>query len=246
MKSSPEKQLKVLGVVGARSGSKSIPYKNIYPLAGKPLMAWIIESAKRSKLVSRLIVSTDSEEYAKIAKLYGAEVPFLRPKEISDDNADDISYLQHTTKWLEENEGWKADIILRLPPTTPFCKSESIDACIQLLIDDLTATSSRTIKSAPKHPYKLWRIEGEELKPFIPKEVTGLKEPSNAPRQSFPPAFAHVDVIAVRYNILMKDGLLTGKRVRYVMLDKNDALDIDNPHDILLAELLLQKKLIKL
>lgn len=240
--SNSSKHTRVLGVVGARSGSKGIPYKNIYPLGGKPLMAWIIETAKKSKYITRLVCSTDSEEFAKIARVYGAETPFLRPKEISDDGADDISYLTHATKWLEENQKWKADIILRLPPTAPFCKSESIDACIELLVNDPKATSSRTIKPAPKHPYKLWRIKGDELKPFIPKEITGLKEPSNAPRQSFPPAYAHVDVIAVRYDTLIKEGLLTGKRVRFCLLNKEDAIDIDTLNDFLIAETILKKK----
>lgn len=239
------KTLKILGVIGARSGSKSIPYKNIYPLGGKPLMAWIIEAASKSKYITKLIVSTDSEDFAKIANLYGAKTPFLRPSELNSDESDDISYLTHATKWFEENEKWKPDIILRLPPTSPFCKTESIDTCIELLINDPTATSARTIKISPKHPYKQWKIEGDELKPFIPKELTGLEEPSNVSRHTYIPAYAHVDVIAVRYNTLMKEKLLTGKRTRFVMLNNSNSIDIDEPHDIMVAELLIQKKLIR-
>lgn len=240
--------LRILGVVGARSGSKSIKDKNIKPLLGKPLMAWVIAAAKKSEYLTRLILSTDSEKYAKIGKKLGIEVPFLRPKKYATDSADDISYLTHAVKWLEKNDSWKADIIVRLIPTTPLIRSESIDACIKLLIDDTKATSARTIKPAPKHPYKLWRIEGDELKPFIhrkamliDKELTGFSEPSNAPRQSLPPAYAHVDVIAVRCDTLMRDKLLTGKRIRYHMLDK-ESLDIDTEADFLMAELLLRKK----
>ncbi|MBI2011716.1 acylneuraminate cytidylyltransferase family protein [Candidatus Daviesbacteria bacterium] len=234
---------KVLGVVGARSGSKSIPYKNIYPLAGKPLMAWIIEAAKNAKFITRLILSTDSEEFAKIGRIYGAETPFLRPLELATDEADDISYLTHAVSYLEKNENWKPDIILRLPATSPFCSSESIDACIQILLDDPKASSARTIKKTPKHPFKQWKIEGDELKPFLPKEITGLKEPSQASRHSFPPAYAHVDVIAVRYNTLMKEGLLTGKRTRFVLLNSEAAIDIDDLNDFLLAEIIIKRKL---
>ena len=236
---------KVLGIVGARSGSKSIPYKNIYPLGGKPLMAWIIESAKQSRYITKLILSTDSEEFARIGRLYGAETPFIRPPEISTDEADDLSYLTHAVSFMEKNANFKPDIILRLPGTSPFCKTESIDQCIEILINDPTATSARTIKKTPKHPYKQWRIEGDELKPFLPKEVTGLKEPSQASRHSFPPAYAHVDVIAIRYDTLMKDGLMTGKRTRFVMIDDSSASDIDTSNDLLLAEILLQRGLIK-
>ena len=235
--------MNILGIVGARSGSKSIPNKNIRPLLGKPLMAWIIEAAKQSKHVTRLLLSTDSKEYAEIGKKYGAETPSLGPAEFASDSASDIDFLTHAVAWLEEHEQWKADIILRLPPTTPLCTPESIDACVELLLNDTDATSSRTIAPAPKHPYKLWKTEGEMLVPFIPKEMTGFDEPSNMPRQSFPLAFAHIDVIAVRYDTLMRDHLLTGKKVRYHKLAKADAIDIDTETDFLLAELLLKKRL---
>src|SRR3989339_2096135 len=99
--------IKVLGIVGARSGSKSIPHKNIRPLLDKPLMAWIIEAAKNSKYISRLILSTDSSEYARIGRQYGAETPFARPAEFANDTASDIDYLTHAVQWMEENENWK-------------------------------------------------------------------------------------------------------------------------------------------
>lgn len=234
--------MNILGIVGARSGSKSIPNKNIRPLLGRPLMAWIIETAKKSEFITRLILSTDSAEYAEIGKKYGAETPFLRPTELANDSASDIDFLTHATGWLEKHEQWKADIILRLPPTTPLCTPASIDACIKLLLDNPEATSSRTITSAPKHPYKLWKTDGNTLVPFIPKELTGFDEPSNMPRQSLPPAFAHVDVIAVRHDTLMNDRLLTGKKVLFHKLAKVDAIDIDTETDFLLAEILLKKR----
>lgn len=235
--------LNILGVVGARSGSKSIPNKNIKPLLGKPLMAWVIEASKKSKYLSRLILSTDSEDYAKIGRKLGIEVPFIRPKKYAGDRADDIAYLTHAVRWLEKNEDWKADIIVRLIPTTPLARSESIDACIKLLLDDSEATSARTIKTAPKHPYKLWKIVGDQLKPFVPQKLTDFKEPSNVARQLLPPVYSHVDVITVRYDTLMKDRLLTGKRIRYHKLDQEDAIDIDSEIDFLLAELLIKRRL---
>lgn len=236
--------MNILGIVGARSGSKSVPHKNIRPLLGKPLMGWIIEAAKKSRHVSRVICSTDSEDYARIARAHGAETPFLRPAEFATDTASDMDFLTHAVRWLEENEKWKADIILRLPPTTPLCKTETIDACIELLLNDHTATSARAIATASKHPYKLWQIKGEELIPFIPKEITGHAEPSGMARQFFAPAaYAHIDVIAVRYDTLMKESLLTGTRTRYHMLDKKDAIDIDTENDFLLTEIILKKRI---
>lgn len=235
--------LNILGVVGARSGSKSVPNKNIRLLAGKPLLAWIVEAAKKSKYINRVVLSTDSEEYTAIGRQYGAETPFLRPAEFANDTASDIDYLTHAVDWLEKNEGWKADIILRLPPTTPLCTAEHIDGVIEILLKDASATSARTIAPASKHPYKLWKTEGEALVPFIPKEVTGFSEPSNMPRQALIPAFSHVDAIAVRYDTLMRDKLLTGSRIRYFKISKDAAVDIDNENDFLLAEILLKKRL---
>ena len=146
---------KVLAVIGARSGSKSIPDKNIKPLLGKPLMGWIIEAAKKAKTVSRVVLSTDSETYAEVGRQFGAETPFIRPADIAHDKAIDIEYLTHATKWLEDNEGWKPDIILRLPATSPLCTPEFIDRCVELLMEDPNATSARTVTDTSKHPYKL-------------------------------------------------------------------------------------------
>lgn len=234
--------MKVLGIVGARAGSKSIPHKNIRPLAGKPLMGWIIEAAKKAKQVNRLIISTDSPEYAEIGKQYGAETPFLRPAELSGDSVPDFDYLYHAATWLKDNENWQADIILRLPPTTPFCTPESIDACIQLLVDDPLATSSRTITKAPKHPYKLWRIDGDYIEPFLPESYTGLKDAHNMPRQAFPPAYAHMDVIALRWQTLVEEKSMAGSRVRYHQIPADRAIDIDTEKDFLLAELILKNQ----
>ncbi|PIR69972.1 MAG: acylneuraminate cytidylyltransferase [Candidatus Niyogibacteria bacterium CG10_big_fil_rev_8_21_14_0_10_46_36] len=234
--------LRVLGVVGARSGSKGIPDKNIKPLAGKPLMAWIIEAAKKSIHAPRVVLSTDSQAYADIGKQYGTEVPFLRPKELAGDNIPDFDFLYHAATWLKEHEGWQADIILRLPPTTPLCTPEHIDACIKLLLDDPRADSSRTVTKANKHPYKLWRLNGNYIEPFFLEEYTGLKDAHNLPRQSFPEAYAHVDVIALRWKTLVENKEMAGKYVRYHLIPKEEAIDIDTEIDFLTAEELLKRK----
>lgn len=232
----------VLGVIGARSGSKAMPDKNIKPLLGKPLLAWITETAAASKLIDKLIISTDSAEYAEIAKQHGAAAPFLRPAKISGDKALDIEYLTHAVNWFEEHENWKPDIILRLPATSPLCKTEFIDKCIELLMNDPEATSSRTVIDAPKHPYKLWRNDNGVLKPFMPEEITG-KDIANQPRQSFPEALAHTDVIAVRYDSLINKKSLSGHKILFHKIAKVDSVDIDDEKDFLLAEILLKRRL---
>lgn len=233
---------KVLGVIGARAGSRMIPHKNIRPLVGKPLFLWIADAAKSSPRVTRLMMSTDSPEYADIAKQHGIEVPFLRPQEFATDATPDFDYLYHAATWLKEHEDWQADIILRLPPTTPLCRTSHIDACVDLLTADPSATSSRTVTAASKHPYKLWRTDGEYLAPFLSEEFTGMKDAHNMPRQSFPPAFQHVDVIALRWTTLVDQKSMAGSRVRYHVIPKEDAIDIDTENDFSLAEIILKKR----
>ena len=239
---SRDRKSNVLAVIGARSGSKSLPGKNTRLILGKPLLAWITEAAKASKLIDKLIISTDSSVYAEIAKHYGAKAPFLRPEEISGDKALDIEYLTHAVNWFEKNENWKADIILRLPATSALCKTEFIDKCIKLLISDEFATSARTVTQASKHPYKLWRIEGKQLKPFMPEGITG-PDIANQPRQTFPEALTHTDVIAIKYDTLINGKSLSGNKILFHKIDKLDAVDIDDEKDFLLAELLLKRRL---
>ena len=234
---------KVLGVIGARAGSKSVPHKNIKPLLGKPLFAWIAEAAKNSKYVTRLIMSTDSPEYARVAREHGVETPFLRPAELSGDKVPDWDYLNHAAVWLAENEGWKPDIILRLPATSPLCLPSHIDACVELLLNDSFADSSRTVVSASKHPYKLWRLGGEYLQPFLSEAFTGHKDAHNMPRQSFPEAYNHVDVIALRWKTLVENRAMAGDKIRFHKIKKEDSIDIDDEIGFMVAEILLKKRL---
>lgn len=235
------RELKILGTIGARSGSKSIPDKNIKLLNGKPLFSWIADAAKKSKYPIRLIMSTDSPDYASLAREYGVEVPFMRPAELAVDSTPDFDYLYHAATTVAK-EGWRPDIVLRLPPTSPLCLPEHIDTCIRLLVEDPTATSSRTVVKAAKHPYKLWKTDGVYLQPFLSEEYTGLKDAHNLPRQSFPEAFSHVDVIALRWETLVDQKSMAGDRVRFHVIRKEDAIDIDSKEDFLLAELLLRER----
>ncbi|MDB5224643.1 MAG: N-acylneuraminate cytidylyltransferase [Candidatus Adlerbacteria bacterium] len=233
---------KVLGIIGARSGSKGILDKNIRLLAGKPMFAWIAEAAQKSRYAPRIIMSTDSAEYAKLANHFGVETPFMRPAELSGDSVPDFDYLYHAVKWMEEHEDFVPDIIVRLPPTSPLCTPEHIDACIDLLVQDSGADSSRTITKAPKHPYKLWKKEGEYLVPFLSEEYIGLKDAHNLPRQSFPEAYQHVDVIALRHATLMDNKSMAGEHIRFFEIKKEEAIDIDDELGFMVAEQLLKQR----
>ena len=124
---------KILGIIGIRSGSTGIKDKNIKLLNGKPLVYWIIKAAKKSKLINRIIVSTDSPKYAKIVKKFGAEVPFIRPKKFAKKNSPDIDYVKHVLIWLKEKENYEADIFVRLMATSPLQRYKDIDCIIKHL-----------------------------------------------------------------------------------------------------------------
>src|SRR5512136_3026677 len=117
----------VLALIPARGGSKSIPRKNIRLFAGRPLIAYSIAAGLAAETVTRLIVSTDDEEIAQIARKYGAETPFLRPTEISQDNTPDLPVFQHTLTWLADQEAYAPEIVVQLRPTSPFRRVTHID-----------------------------------------------------------------------------------------------------------------------
>ena len=146
----------IVAIIPARSGSKSLADKNIKDLSGHPLIAYSIAVAKMSKTIDRVIVSTNSQEYADIAKQYGAEVPFIRPDEFS--TATDKDFLVHAMNWLEENEGSTPEYWVHLRPTTPLRDLEVIDNAIDEIMQDKSATSLRSGHKAPESPLK-WFVK---------------------------------------------------------------------------------------
>lgn len=237
--------MEILGVIPARGGSKGIPRKNIKPLLGKPLIAWTIEEAKKSKYLTRIIVSTDDKEIAEVARSYGAEVPFLRPVEISGDLSTDVEFLTHALDFLKEKEGYEPEIVLRLPPTSPLRTAEHIDMGIETLLANVKADAARPICEAPKHPYKLWKISEDDvwLEPFLPRSFTGYNEPHNLPRQLFPKVYIHtgaMDVIRTRTIKELKS--TSGRKLTYFFMTPENSVNIDHPLDWELAELLLKKR----
>jgi CMP-N,N'-diacetyllegionaminic acid synthase len=234
----------ILAVIPARGGSKGVPGKNIKHLAGKPLIAWTLEAAKHSKLLTRTIVSTDDENIASVAREYGGEVPFLRPKELAQDLSTDVEFLEHALQTLRSQEGYEADIVVRLPPTSPLRTAEDIDRGIQTLLDDTEADASRPIIEAPKHPYKMWKVGDKYLEPFLTKDVTGFDEPYNLPRQLFPKVYIHTGAMDVmRRATIEVQNSTSGKKLAYFRMDPEHSINIDYPIDFEIADYLMQKRL---
>jgi len=222
----------ILALIPARGGSKGIPRKNIREFAGYPLITWSIAAGLQSNSVSRVIVSTDDEEIAAVARDYGADAPFLRPSEIAQDRTTDLPVFEHALKWLEDIEGYKPDIVIQLRPTSPIRPSDCIDSAVRILMEHPEADCVRGVVPAGQNPYKMWRFNGYD-KPMNPLlNVDGIKEPYNSPRQVLPPAYwqtGHID--AIRTTTISRKGSLTGDIIYPLVLDPRYAVDIDTLSD---------------
>jgi len=222
----------ILALIPARGGSKGIPRKNIKPFAGYPLVAWSIAVGLQANSVSRVIVSTDDEEIASVARQFGAETPFLRPSEYAQDRTPDLPTFEHALKWLEDVEGYKPDIIVQLRPTSPLRSRDMIDSAVKILIDNPDADSVRGVVPSGQNPFKMWRFQGYD-KPMRPLlEVEGIAEPYNAPRQILPPTYwqtGHID--AIRTKTITHKKSLTGDVIYPLVIDPRYTVDIDTPVD---------------
>jgi YrbI family 3-deoxy-D-manno-octulosonate 8-phosphate phosphatase len=226
------KELEVLAVIPARGGSKGIPRKNIRDFAGHPLIAYSVAAGLQSKLVTRTIVSTDDQEIAEVARRYGAEIPFIRPPELAEDQTLDLPVFQHALQWLAEEENYHPDVVVQLRPTSPIRPLNCVDEAIRLLVSHPEADSVRGVVPAGQNPFKMWRIDESSsvMTPLL--EVEGVPEPYNAPRQMLPSAYwqtGHID--AIRPKVILQCSSMSGRMVLALMIDPVYTVDIDNLRD---------------
>ena len=160
--------MKILCLILARGGSKRVPGKNIMPFAGKPLIAYTIACAKKSKYINRIIVSTNDTKIAEISRKFGAETPFLRPARISKGDSTELDAFKHALNWLKVEERYIPDLIVKLFPTSPFRTVKSVDESIKFLISHPEADSVRSVRLCSEHPYKMWTVKKKWLKSFVP------------------------------------------------------------------------------
>ena len=235
--------MKILCIIPARSGSKGIRNKNIKKLKGHPLLAYSIFQARQSKYKMKIIVSTDSQEYAEIAKTYGAEVPFLRPSEISGDLSTDFMCIDHCVTWLKYNQSYNPEIILHLRPTQPYRKVEDIDHCLDIFINS-DYDSLRSVIPIDKSPYKMYTISQKvnqkkntthsflstSLIPLF-KSIPKIKEPYNQCRQALPQCFLHNGYIDILRTNILKNKTISGEKIYPFVMKKTENIDIDNDKD---------------
>ena len=227
--------MQVLGVITARGGSKGLPRKNIRLLCGKPLLQYTAESALACRRLSRVILSTDDIEIAKVGRDCGLEVPFLRPSELAADDTPTLPVIQHAVAWMEAR-GEYHDAICQLQPTNPLRRPEDIDACIELL-ERSDADAVMTVLPVPAEHNPHWvyfRSESGWLY-LSTGETTPIPR-----RQELPPSFHREgSVYVTRRDVVMKKNNLYGERVIGHLVDIDRSVNIDGRQDWERAELLL-------
>lgn len=224
---------KILAVIPARGGSKGIPRKNIKKLNGKPLIAYTIEEAKKSGYIDKLIVSTEDREIAKISKIFGAEVPFLRPKELSNDNTPGIDPILHAVNWFKGKD-CNFDYVMCLQCTSPFRKYSQIDEAIEKLIK-LDGDSIVSVCESEITPYWMKKVEDGKLKDFINSNVFYTR------RQDIPKVYRlNGAIYMARTQVLMNIKNWYSKNTLSYIMDKISSVDIDDMIDFKFVEFLMK------
>ena len=222
---------KILAVITARAGSKRLPNKNILDLAGKPLIAWTIDAAKQSKYIDKLIVSTDSEKIRKISEQFGAEVPFLRPEELSNDTADSISVVKHSIDYFDK----AYDYILLLQPTSPLRIAKDIDKAVEMLNTETKAIVS--VCEAEHSP--LWSNtlpKDLSMRDFIRPEIQNKRSQDLSTYYGLNGA-VYISEIAYFY----QNNGFVGKQTKATVMSQENSVDIDTELDIKFCEAILNK-----
>lgn len=206
-----------------------MPGKNIRPLLGHPLIAYSIAAAKQSKLITRTIISTDDEAIATICRQYGAEVPFARPANISQDLSTDIEVFLHALQWLKENENYEPEYVVQLRPTSPVRLPNMIDECITKMMQNKAATSLRIVTPSPITPYKMWQIEegNAQMKPLLVYDK--IDEPFNQPRQILPKTYWQIGTLdIIKTSVITQENKMSGNTILHHIVENELAVDIDD------------------
>lgn len=222
---------RVLAVIPARGGSKSIPKKNIVPLCGKPLIYYSIREAHAALRIDATLVSTDSEEIAAVAREFGADVPFLRPSELSGDTSRDIEFLAHALTYVRNERGWDPEYVAYLLPTTPTRTAADIDAALNVLLESRADSVRTVVETGHFNPYKMWvnRDGGNTIEPLFPEGMKAM------PRQALAKTYMPVAALYATRASLIDEGILWGSDVRMSEFPVERFVDIDYPKDLIHA-----------
>lgn len=227
----------VLALIPARGGSKGLPRKNILALCGRPLIAWTIDAALKAQHVDRVIVSTEDPEIAEVARNHGAEVPFMRPIELAQDNTLGMDVQIHALQWLRENENYEPEYSLVLQPTSPLRTSEDIDGIVEMAVNK-NALAAIGLIHVNHHPYLMKCMDAKgRITPFV------FNEMQLANRQSLPNVYAPNGALFLAKTalILERQTMETEQTYGYIMPTER-SVDIDSQWDLDVAEMALQRQ----
>lgn len=225
------KKYKILGIITARGGSKGIPRKNIKNFCGKPLIAYTIQEAQKSKYISNLIVSTEDLEIKKISQKYGADVPFLRPKNLAGDKIKSLPVVRHAVLFMEKQLGIVFDYIVILQPTSPLRKTIDIDKTIERIIKENTDSAVTLVEIEENHPMQIKKITKNRVLPYCMPEKEGTR------RQDLPVAYKrNGSVYVIKRDAIIKKNKLFGNSITGVVIPRERSVDINNDFDWMKAE----------
>lgn len=232
--------------IPARHGSKRVPGKNVRPLAGHPVLAYTIAAARDSGVFDAVIVSTDSEETAAVARQYGAEVPFLRPAALAGDTSPDIEWLDHTIRALGA-EGRQWDCFGLLRPTSPFRTAATIRRAWTLFTSQQGVDSLRAVEKCAQHPGKMWVMRGERMFPLLPFETTPGQPWHSTPYQALPPVYVQNASLEIAWSrVVLEKKTIAGDVVVPFITEGYEGFDINDPADWELAERLIEQGAVRL
>ena len=224
--------------IPARHGSKRVPGKNVRVLAGHPMLAYTIAAAIESRVFASVIVSTDSEEIAAIARHYGAEVPFLRPAALAGDTSPDIEWLGHAIDEIERG-GRTWDCFSLLRPTSPFRTADTIRRAWALFVAQEGVDSLRAVEQCSQHPGKMWVVRGERMFPLLP--FGPAEQPwHSTPYQALPPVYVQNASLEIAWmRVVRQQRTIAGTVLVPFLTEGHEGFDINDPTDWMVAEQLL-------
>lgn len=228
----------IVALIPARAGSKRVPRKNVRPLGGHPLIAYTIAAAIESGIFRDVIVSTDSDEYAAIAKHYGATVPFLRPAKFATDVSPDVEWVSHTLTALREC-GRTSDCFSLLRPTSPFRQASTIRRAWTEFLDDRAIDSLRAVEPCRQHPGKMWIVAGNRMTPLLPDQPAGQPWHSSqmaALTEAMPVYVQNASLEIAWSRVVLDEGTIAGSVVRPFFTEGREGFDINTEDNWIVAE----------
>lgn len=225
----------IIALIPARSGSKRVSDKNIRPLNGHPVIAYTIAAALQSQIFAKVLVATDSEHYAEIARYYGAETPFLRPASISGDTSPDIEWVEYVLAYLKD-EGHYYDCFSILRPTSPFRQSDTIRRAWHDFLQEEGVDSLRAIEKCIQHPGKMWVVRGRRMSPLLP--LSPVEQPWHSSQyQALPVVYVQNASLEIAWSrVVYESRTIAGNILVPFFTEGYEGFDVNRPYDWRLAE----------